>query len=50
MIRMSVCVCKFGGLAFVLLWGGVEQGQILFYLHYLTVGIPDAGPGELLLV
>lgn len=22
----------------------------LFYLHYLTVGIPDAGPGELLLV
>lgn len=48
-IRMSG-VCKLGGLAFVLLWGGVEQGQILFYLHYLTVGIPDAGPGELLLV
>lgn len=37
------------GFSVALGWGG-EQGQILFYLHYLTVGIPDAGPGELLLV
>lgn len=47
---MSVCVCKLGvGLCVALRVGG-EQGQILFYLRYLTVGIPDAGPGELLLV
>lgn len=50
LLRMSVFVCKLGvGLCVALGWSG-EQGQILFYLRYLTVGIPDAGPGELLLV
>lgn len=48
---MSVCVLVNWGLACVLLLGAFgEQGRILFYLRYLTVGIPDAGPGELLLV